>query len=137
MNALDLRKFDDAVYPVELSRQAYKFWLFLKTSILLLSSQKILKEAITFILQEKKLWYDWARLSWLFNTRITLRFFMTINAWTTEQTHHSIVLAGSLSLQNSFRTENVSMVLHRIFFYHNYPFSVLIDDENKHLIMNY
>ena len=62
---------------------------------------------------------------------------MTINAWTTEQTHHSIVLAGSLSLQNSFRTENVSMVLHRFFFYHNYPFSVLIDDENKHLIMNY
>lgn len=25
MNALDLRTFDEAVYPVELSRQAYKF----------------------------------------------------------------------------------------------------------------
>lgn len=42
-----------------------------------------------------------------------------------------------MSLQNSLRTENVSMVLHRIFSYYNYLFSVLIDDENKHLIMNY
>ena len=88
MNALDLRTFDDAVYPVELSRQAYKFWFFKKTSILLLSSQKILKEAIIFILQEKKLWYDWARLSWLFNTRITLRFFMTVNARITNTSFH-------------------------------------------------
>lgn len=30
MNALDLRTFDDAVYPVELSRQAYKFDFFKK-----------------------------------------------------------------------------------------------------------
>ena len=30
MNALDLRTFDDAVYPVDLSRQAYKFWFFFK-----------------------------------------------------------------------------------------------------------
>ena len=53
MNALDLRTFDDAVYPVELSRQAYKFWFFKKTSILLLSSQ-VLKEETIFILQGKK-----------------------------------------------------------------------------------
>ena len=54
MNALDLTTFDDAEYAVELSRQAYKFCFFLKTSILLFSSQ-VLKEAIIFTGEKKAL----------------------------------------------------------------------------------
>lgn len=109
MNALDLRTFDDAEYSVELIPPSLQVLIFFKTSILLLSSQ-VLKEAIIFILQGKKS-FDTTELAW---AGILIRVLHCVSLW--QQTHHFIVLARSLRLQNSLWTENVPRVLHRNFF---------------------